>query len=336
MIADAWPDGLAGGWHPVAYASALRDRPLGVHLMDQAIVLFRTVNGIAALDDRCPHRNAPLSAGRVVSGEIECPYHGWRFDGAGRCTRVAGATTPATANAHPLSVCERDGLIWICCTARPAALPTLPSEITDPGFDSFWWRLPASPGAIGDAIENLLDPVHAYFLHPSLVRRAHAPHPVDIEFTADVDRCVARYTEPAAAMTWLQRLTEGERTASSGRYWPPTIVQIIFEDARGVHASITVIFSPVGRYETRPYACFSTRRGRTPAWLKRAFIIAFHRRVLDQDLRMLGLQAASHERTGGPCYQNGPLDMFGPMIWDGLNGRALTPQHRGLRLEGTG
>jgi phenylpropionate dioxygenase-like ring-hydroxylating dioxygenase large terminal subunit len=331
-----WPAGLVRGWHPVAYQHELGRGPLAVRLMDRPLVLFRGSEGVAALEDRCPHRNAPLSAGRVADGAIECPYHGWRFDGLGRCQLVTGSRQAAQASAKALPVRASAGLLWTALADQPDPFPELPPEVTDPDYDSFWWPLPASRAAIGDAIENLLDPVHAYFLHPGLVRRSRQPLGVDIEYTVGPAGAAARYTEPRAGMTWLQRLTEGGRIASSGCYRPPTQVQIAFEDRHGVHASIAVVFSPVGASQTRPFACFSTRRGLAPAWLKRLAIIAFHRRVLAQDLAMLKLQADQCETFGGPKYHNGPLDIFGPAIRAGLGGHALEPASRQLQLVGQG
>lgn len=331
-----WPAALARSWHPVAYARELGRRPLPVSLLDRPLVLFRGPAGLGALEDRCPHRNVPLSAGRVVGDTIACPYHGWRFDRAGRCRLVPGSKDVASASVAALPVREEAGLIWTTLAAMPEAPTVLPPEAADPGFDRFWWHLPSSNAAIGDAIENLLDPIHAYFLHPGLVRRAGDPNGVLIDFDVDPGGAAARYTEPREGMTWLQRLTEGGRTVSWGRYRAPAQVQITFEDAEGVHASILVVFSPVAARRTRPFACFSTRRGRMPAWLKRLFIIAFHRQVLKQDLQMLELQANACERFGGPNYNGGPLDLWGPVIWAGLNGRPLESSQRWLRLEGQG
>jgi phenylpropionate dioxygenase-like ring-hydroxylating dioxygenase large terminal subunit len=329
-----WPAGLVCAWHPVAYQHELGNRPLPVRLMDRPLVLFRGSKGIAALEDRCPHRNAPLSAGRIADGTIECPYHGWRFDGLGRCQLVPGSAQAAQASVKSLPVREYAGLLWTTLAAQPGPFPELPPEVADPDYDGFWWPLPPFRAAIGDAIENLVDPVHAYFLHPGLVRRPRQPHAVDVEFTVESTSAAARYTEPREGMTWLQRFTEGSRTISRGRYRPPTSVQITFEDQSGVYASISVVFGPVGTGETRPFACFSTRRGLAPAWLKRIFILAFHRRVLAQDLDMLALQTDQCDRFGGPYYHQGPLDMFGPVIWAGLNGHPLEPQHRQLQLFG--
>jgi phenylpropionate dioxygenase-like ring-hydroxylating dioxygenase large terminal subunit len=334
MTSGDWPAGLLKSWHPVAYADEIGRAPVPLLLMDRPLVAFRSQGEIALLEDRCPHRNAPLSKGRAVEGAIECPYHGWRFGPTGKCARIAGTDAVPDAHATPLPIRVSDGLVWTTFATAPDPIAVLPAETTDPGFDSFWWKLPPSRGAIGDAIENLVDPVHAYFLHPGLVRRATAPKPIEVELMIEPALCTARYTEPPESLTWLQRLTEGRRTTSSARYWPPTIVQIAFSDARGVAATITVVFAPVGRTATRPYACFSTRHGLLPAALKRAFIIVFHRRVLDQDLAMLQAQADIHDRFGGPSYRIGPLDLFGPAIWNGLNGLPFAPQHRKLRMTG--
>ena len=334
MSMSEWPTGLRTAWHPIAYDREIRTTPVKARMMGRLFVVFRSGETVAVLEDRCPHRNAPLSAGRVIDGAIECPYHGWRFGRDGACTHIAGAEIHDGARATSPSVQVRDGLVWVNLSDGSQALPILPSEVADPQFDSFWWRLPPSRAAIGDAIENLLDPVHAYFLHPGLVRRSRAQQPVDVDFSVTEGECIARYTEPASSLTLLQRLTEGRRTVSWGRFRPPTRVQIAFEDKHGVNASITVVFAPVGRNETRPYACFSTRRGALPAWVKRAFIVAFHRRVLSQDLAMLSLQSDVQAQFGGPAYHFGPLDLFGPAIWAGFTGRPVAPGHRHLRLMG--
>jgi phenylpropionate dioxygenase-like ring-hydroxylating dioxygenase large terminal subunit len=70
-------------WYPVADAATLGDAPVALTLMGMPLVLWRDAKGApVVLDDRCPHRGARLS------GEIECPYHGWRFDQSGRCVAV--------------------------------------------------------------------------------------------------------------------------------------------------------------------------------------------------------------------------------------------------------
>src|SRR6202000_1858067 len=77
---------LTNHWFVVAQSHELRGEPIARTLNGVPLVLFRE-NGTkaAALLDRCPHRNVPLSAGEIVSGQLQCAYHGWRFDAEGAC-----------------------------------------------------------------------------------------------------------------------------------------------------------------------------------------------------------------------------------------------------------
>src|SRR3546814_9963973 len=84
-VMDTSPD-----WVIVALSSAVMDQPKPVRCDGADYVLFRNEAGdIRALVDQCAHRRAPLSLGRVVAGGlIECPYHGWRYDGSGACVAI--------------------------------------------------------------------------------------------------------------------------------------------------------------------------------------------------------------------------------------------------------
>lgn len=81
---------LKSYWYIAAEAKELRSRPLARTVLGEPLVLFRQSNGHpAALIDRCAHRNMALSRGTVLHDLIECPYHGWRYDEAGKCVRIA-------------------------------------------------------------------------------------------------------------------------------------------------------------------------------------------------------------------------------------------------------
>ena len=78
-------------WHPVAQLGDVADAPLAVRLLGEDIVLWRDAAGaVQAWSDRCPHRGAQLSLGKLVpcaKGEgrtLECPYHGWQFASGGQ------------------------------------------------------------------------------------------------------------------------------------------------------------------------------------------------------------------------------------------------------------
>ena len=93
---------LRAVWPPVALSSEVGSQPTGVMLLGEGWVLARLNGSLQALRDRCPHRLAPLSAGCVVNDELQCGYHGWRFDQTGKCTEIpalgpGAAVPPQTA-----------------------------------------------------------------------------------------------------------------------------------------------------------------------------------------------------------------------------------------------
>lgn len=326
-MSHAWPVAVAQGWHPLARLHEL-DRPVARTLMDVPVVVFRAGDRVSALVDVCPHRNVPLSRGKVCGQHLVCAYHGWRFDAGGRCVEVPGAGEVPPVGARALAVQVVAGLVWVSLAQQPPPFPRLPPELDDASLDGFWWSLPASKARLLDAIENLLDPAHPHFLHPYLVRRPDARQPVDVHFRCDATGGEARYIESATASAWLPRLFEGRRTTSIGRYLAPTTAQLEFRSGDAFTLSITVVFVPQGQDQTRPFAHFATSRGLLPAWFKRMALIGFHMPVLRQDRQALALQAEHIARLGRPDYHHGPMDLFGPLIWRLANGQTVPAEER--------
>lgn len=102
-------------WHVAADSVAVDRRPLAVTVAGVALVLFRRQDGtVAALADRCPHENVPLSTGKLIGDEIECEHHGLRFDCAGRCTFMpAQSSIPSRFVVRPFRAAERDGKVLV-------------------------------------------------------------------------------------------------------------------------------------------------------------------------------------------------------------------------------
>ncbi len=76
---------LKNTWYVAAWSEEVTEAALlGRKILDIPVVLYRDNAGeVVALTDRCPHRFAPLSMGKIVNGCVECPYHGLRFNGSG-------------------------------------------------------------------------------------------------------------------------------------------------------------------------------------------------------------------------------------------------------------
>lgn len=101
------------------------EKPFNVDIGDQPIVLWRDIDGtVRALEDRCPHRRAPLSLGCILgSGAIQCGYHGWTFDGeSGQLVDIPNLKSerkyPPVYKAKPFGVHESAGFVRICLDAK--------------------------------------------------------------------------------------------------------------------------------------------------------------------------------------------------------------------------
>ena len=133
---------LQNYWYAAALSAEIADKPFGRTICGAPIVFFRAANGaIAALEDRCAHRHAPLSLGCVRDGEIECAYHGLRYDASGTCTHVPGQkNVPPRARVRRYPAAERWGWIWVWIgdaeAADPATIPHFP-WFDSPDWDGF-------------------------------------------------------------------------------------------------------------------------------------------------------------------------------------------------------
>ena len=160
---------IRNAWYVCAWDRELGAAPLQRWICGEPMVLWRRRDGRpAALADRCPHRAAPLSLGRVVGDDLECGYHGLRFDGEGLCVAVPGeGRVPAGARARAFPTVERWGWVFVWTGDADRADPALVPDYhwkADPGWAGKGETLhvKAHYGLIRD---NLLDLTHAHFVH---------------------------------------------------------------------------------------------------------------------------------------------------------------------------
>ncbi|CAN5654435.1 aromatic ring-hydroxylating dioxygenase subunit alpha [soil metagenome] len=112
-------------WYVAGFSWELTDKPIARTLLNRPVVLFRSPDGAAALEDRCCHRELPLSCGSVEDGGLRCGYHGLLYDRAGTCIEIPGQERiPAKARVLAYDVQERDQIIWIWMGATPDSKPT--------------------------------------------------------------------------------------------------------------------------------------------------------------------------------------------------------------------
>lgn len=165
---------IRNAWYVAAWTHEIE--PGRIHprtIIDQPLVLYRTGDGmgdgtVVALEDRCPHRFAPLSLGRLEGDDLRCMYHGLKFAPDGRCIEIPGQKLipqSACVRRYPLQVVGSWIWVWMG-EADKADTALIPPTIAldDPGY-----RLQA--GQLDyDAHyllidDNLLDLSHLSFAH---------------------------------------------------------------------------------------------------------------------------------------------------------------------------
>lgn len=166
---------LADYWYPIAIARDLTTAPLSAQLLDVPLALYRGTGGeIAIVLDICPHRYVRLSAGRVVDGQIECPFHGLRFDTSGNCRSVPalGRETklPKSYRVRSFPVRERYGLVWTCVgDPQRHSVPEFPF-LSDTAPEDFAYTEPAIwPVSAPRQVENFVDLAHLPFVHAATI-----------------------------------------------------------------------------------------------------------------------------------------------------------------------
>lgn len=156
-------------WYCSALSTEIGSKPVGRMICDMPVVIFRTESGrVAALEDRCSHRQAPLSMGTVLGEDIQCSYHGFTFGCDGACVHVPHQEQiPRAAGIRAYPVVERWGYVWLWFgrpeDARPESVPELPWT-ADAKLRTvfFHFYVKANFQLMAD---NLLDVSHTDFLH---------------------------------------------------------------------------------------------------------------------------------------------------------------------------
>jgi 5,5'-dehydrodivanillate O-demethylase len=159
-------------WHPVAPVAELTaEKPIkAIELLGEKLVVYRDTNGgYGLVGERCPHRSASLAYGRVDAEGIRCPYHGWKFDAAGRCLQQpaepedGGFKDKIKHTAYPVQ--KLGGLLF--GYLGPAPAPLLPRWDVLAWEKGRRWIEVQEPLRCNwlQPMENSVDPSHLYWLH---------------------------------------------------------------------------------------------------------------------------------------------------------------------------
>ena len=175
---------LVNDWHVVARCEDIQtNRTFAARLLKEDLVLWRCGGQVKVWQDLCIHRGTRLSLGSIRAEELTCAYHGWTYDGEGRCTRIPAHPNqrpPATARVKTYQASERYGFVWVCLGQPRTDILQVP-EFDNPNYSKIFcgpYRYKASGPR---AIENFLDVAHFPFVHEGLLGDPKHPEIADYE-----------------------------------------------------------------------------------------------------------------------------------------------------------
>lgn len=312
-------------WYIACQSDDLRgSKPLARAVLGIPMVFFRDEAGrVGALLDRCPHRNVPLSLGRVVdTGCLECCYHGWQFDADGVCRKVPGLVDGHVRKGREVEsfpVREIDGFVWVYPRAvEPAEIEREPFALPHVSADAYTTvvREVEVEGSVHAAAENALDVPHTAFLHRGLFRTGSAKNRIRAEVRRWHDRVEAEYIgEPRPPGVVARILSpSGGIVEHWDRFFLPSIAQVEYKLGTENHFVVTSALTPLSDFRTRMFAVISFRT-RVPGRVLRPILEPLAMRIFKQDAEILRIQTDTIRQFGGEQYMSTDIDVLGRDIW---------------------
>jgi phenylpropionate dioxygenase-like ring-hydroxylating dioxygenase large terminal subunit len=300
-------------WYPVAYVEDLdRTRPTRFVLLERPIVIWWDPKGEAwrVFEDKCPHRLAPLSEGRVnESGLLECPYHGWAFSGSGTCEHIPQASEelqadlPGRACAASMPTVVRQDLLFVY-PGRAENAPEVAVPIIEPIEEEpdGWVVLNTFRDLPYDALtllENVLDASHIPYTHHKTVGNRENAAPMEMEVTES--------SKQGFQGIWPEGPRKGKLGTQYTKFVAPSLM---YHDltSQQFGRTMTVVYAvPMRKGECRLFARFPFKFSsklpsffikRTPRWWSHIG----NNGVLEDDQIFLHIQERELEKAGEQPY----------------------------------
>ena len=284
-------------------------------VLGENLALFRGQEGKpAALRNRCLHRHAPLSAGRVVEGQLRCGYHGWRYDARGQVTEIPSIGKAQQGDvprcAPAFDVLERDGYVYVRISPNPEE-PFEPFPMPHHG-EPGWCHirlLNRFRNTVTNCVENFVDIPHTAYVHRGIFR---SPRRQRLEATVTREggsvRVVYRNeTTNLGIFSWFLN-GSGRRIDHVDSFHMPNITCVEYRFGSGKRFIITSQSVPVTDCETLVYTDLTFDYG---VWNPFAgyFVRRHGQKIIDQDVEVLADQMQVIRRYGAR-FSHSPADVI--------------------------
>ena len=224
-------------WYVACTPDEIDEKPLGRKICGESIVFYRGAQGqVAALDDFCPHRGAPLSLGTVTEGKLVCGYHGLEMGCDGKTIAMPGQRVRGFPAIRSYPVVERHGFVWVW--TGDAALADESKIKHLEWHDNPDWAYGGGLFHIACdyrlMIDNLMDLTHETYVHSTSIGQKEIDE-VPCKTTVEGDQVItSRFMENITAPPFWKMALRGNNLADDVpvdrwqicRFTPPSNVMI--------------------------------------------------------------------------------------------------------------
>jgi len=302
-------------WYPVAWSRELKPgKTIATRYAGEPIALVRPVEGtVFALEDRCAHRQVPLSKGKVTGHAVQCCYHGWAYGRSGRCIDVpyiGKGKLPNGVRTYPCQ--EKEGLIFIFPgdpeLAETVPMPSL-GRVADPAYKTRRFGRPVGCH-YSFMHENLMDMNHQFMhmkqmgqMKPRFLGQDRAPGLVEARYS---------FARTSGKQPMGEALIFGERRGAGEKFahrdvmtirteYPYQTLRIQTGDEDPVmDLWISYVPQDADQMTNRVFGLLSIKRPKIPGILDAAwpFLIAFTERIFREDREIVELEQAAWNEAG--------------------------------------
>ena len=215
-------------WYVACMPNEIDDKPLGRRICNEQIVFYRGPDGaVAALEDFCPHRGAPLSLGFVTEGRLVCGYHGLEMGCDGKVIAMPGQRVRGFPCIRTYPAVEKHGFVWVWpgdpAQADPAKIHHLEwAENPEWAYGGGLYHIACDYRLM---IDNLMDLTHEKYVHASSIGQKELDEAMP---TTKTEGDAVITSSPSVFVVGI---------ASSSSFWPMLVACTYFSCVRSIRLS---------------------------------------------------------------------------------------------------
>lgn len=277
-------------WFALFFFSELKDAPISKTLLGKKLVFLKIKDEIICFEDRCPHRNVPLSKGKIVNNQLRCNYHGWSFNETGKLEDIPGCDKcNENVKLNKFSTQIADDLVWV----RLKGEKKFVNHFEPSNGYSNKTSIKHLKSDFIHTIENFLDPMHTPYIHKGLLR-SKSRQRMSVKQEKVKNGFNTHYNLIDTQNGIINKLFDSgiDKNIASFKY--PGFSKIDYLKNGYILFSVGIFFIPIAKGEVKMFVNVSFKKTFIPSFIKFTFLRPFLELAFYQDKKILESQYKEH------------------------------------------